>query len=168
MKKVARISDANYAEHLSELLKAEPYVPWEDLLSYSNMAVLLTSATGESDFERGLSDTTKWRALRNLSMHGLIPKTSSNTTSKTKRFATEYSDYISRRFAEKLLPPTAIVLWQKGYTVFSRLERVIQKRFQSTFTEPRQALMANTEYSLSPTRHITITRQATRDHLLKI
>ncbi len=126
MKKTAVIAEANYAQLLSELVKAEPYVPWEKVLSYSNMAVLLTRTTGESDFERGLSDTTKWRAQRNLSMHGLIPKNTSNNTtlnSRISHFAREYADHITRQFAEEILPSNAVVLWQKGYSFLFKVRK---------------------------------------------
>ena len=131
MKKTAEIAEANYAQVLSELIKAERHVPWEKVLSYSNMAVLLASTTGEGDFERGLSNTTKWRALRNLSMHGLIPKKTGGSTalnSRINRFAREYAEHISGRFARKFLPLTSTVLWMEGYSCLFKVRMEAEKK----------------------------------------
>jgi hypothetical protein len=119
IKKTAEISRANFAMYLSEMMRAEPYVPWEKVLSYSNMSVLLASITGERDFERGLSSSTKWRAVRNLSMHGLIPPANEASMSNAINpriglFVREYANHIGRYIGQKLLPPNAVVMWQKG------------------------------------------------------
>lgn len=126
MRKTAEISKADFAQRLSEMVRAEPYVPWEKVLSYSNMSTLLASVTGETDFERGLSSSTKWRALRNLSMHGLVSQTNKTVhygtnNPKMNSFAGEYADHISRRLAQELLPPNAVVIWRKGYSYFFKV-----------------------------------------------
>ncbi|MHB2035204.1 MAG: helix-turn-helix domain-containing protein [Nitrososphaerales archaeon] len=134
MRKVVAVAQANYAQSLAELVRSEPYVPWEKLLSYSNSLVLLANATGETDFEAGLSATTKWRALRNLSIHGLVPKSGGDVAPRIRRFATEYADHISQKFGREILPREAIVLWRKGFSYLFKIRKpgVELRRFKRT------------------------------------
>ncbi|HKW04545.1 MAG TPA: hypothetical protein VJN71_04525 [Nitrososphaerales archaeon] len=125
MSKSVEIVDRDHARLLAEMIRAEPYIPWEKVLSYSNMAVLLANATGEKDFQRGLSKVTKWRKLRNLAAHGLLPKggNKSGLNLKLIQFAEAYADFISAKFGRKVLPQKAIVIWEKGYSYFFRIGR---------------------------------------------
>jgi predicted transcriptional regulator len=123
--KSVEIVDRDHAQLLAGMIRAEPYIPWEKVLSYSNMAVILANATGERDFERGISEVTKWRKLRNLASHGLLPKVGnkSNLNLKLMHFAKAYADFISAKFGRKVLPQKAIVIWEKGYSYFFKVGR---------------------------------------------
>ncbi len=123
--KSIEIVDRDHAQLLAEMIRAEPYIPWEKVLSYSNMAVLLASATGEKDFQRGISEVTKWRKLRNLAAHGLVPKVANKSDLNLKliHFAKAYADFISAKFGREVLPQKAIVIWEKGYSYFFKLGR---------------------------------------------
>ena len=123
--KSVEIVDRDHARLLAEMIRAEPYIPWEKVLSYSNMAVLLANATGERDFQRGLSEVTKWRKLRNLAAHGLLAKggNKSDLNLKLIHFAEAYADFISAKFGRKVLPQKAIVIWEKGYSYFFKVRR---------------------------------------------
>jgi DNA-binding Lrp family transcriptional regulator len=125
MSKSVEIVDRAHAQLLAEMIRAEPYIPWEKVLSYSNMAVLLANATGERDFQRGLSEVTKWRKLRNLAAHGLVPKggNKSDLNLKLIHFAKSYADFISAKFGREVLPQKAIMIWQKGYSYFFKVGR---------------------------------------------
>lgn len=121
--KSVEIVDRVHAQLLADMIRAEPYIPWEKVLSYSNMAVLLANATGEKDFQRGLSKVTKWRKLRNLAAHGLTLEAGSKSdlNLKLNHFAKAYADFISAKFARETLPQEAIVIWGKGYSYFFKL-----------------------------------------------
>lgn len=125
MRKSVEIVDRDHAQLLAEMIRAEPYIPWENVLSYSNMAVLLANATGEKDFERGISEVTRWRQLRNLAAHGLVPKAgnTSDINSKLIHFVRAYADFISAKFGREVLPQKAIVIWEKGYSYFFKIGR---------------------------------------------
>jgi DNA-binding Lrp family transcriptional regulator len=125
MSKSVEIVDRAHAQLLAEMIRAEPYIPWEKVLSYSNMAVLLANATGERDFQRGLSEVTRWRNLRNLAAHGLVPKggNKSDLNLKLIHFAEAYADFISAKFGREVLPQKAIMIWQKGYSYFFKVGR---------------------------------------------
>ena len=124
LNKFIHISGRNYALSFSDLLKAEPLIPWEKLISNSSMPILLKRATGEDSFEHGISSTSSWRAIRNLSSHGLI-----NCRSDDKaipdwnllRFIAEYSEHVSRTFFLNLLPRDAVIIWRSGFRCLFRL-----------------------------------------------
>ncbi|MDH2900493.1 MAG: MarR family transcriptional regulator [archaeon] len=123
--KSVEIVDRDHAQLLAEMIKAEPYIPWEKVLSYSNMSVLLANATGEGDFQRGISEVTRWRKLRNLAAHGLVPKVGNKSDLNLKliHFAEAYANFISAKFGSEVLPQKAIVIWRKGYSYFFKVGR---------------------------------------------
>ena len=118
MRKLTEISDRNYALSLQEMFKSEPYVPWEKLISNSNIAVLFRNLTGEESFEYGISSVSLWRARRNLSMHGMYftsPEKQSAGNRNLSRFIIEFSDHLSRKYLAEKLPEDAITIWRSGY-----------------------------------------------------
>ena len=118
MKKLVDISDQNYALSLRELLRAEPYVPWEETISNSNIVALFKNITGEESFKLEISSISFWRANHNLSMHGMYsssPGKQPLRNSNLSRFISDYSDHVSRRYLTEKLPGDAIILWRSGY-----------------------------------------------------
>ncbi len=118
MKKSIEISDRNYAHSLQEMLRSEPYVPWEKMISNSNIAVLFRNITQEESFEFGISPISLWRARRNLAMHGMFftsPEKQSAGNRNLSRFIVEYSDHVSRKYMAEMLPEDAITIWRSGY-----------------------------------------------------
>lgn len=118
MKKLTEISDRSYALSLQEMFRSEPYVPWEKLISNSNIAVLFRNITAEDSFELGISPISLWRASRNLAMHGMYftsPEKQSAGNRNLSRFIVEYSDHVSRKYLAEKLPGDAITVWRSGY-----------------------------------------------------
>lgn len=113
MKKYVEISDRNYAISLHEMFKVKPHVPWEKILSNSNIAVLFKDVTGEETFGYGISPVSIWRGVRNLSMHGMlfgVEKGFGIRDRNLARFIAEYSDHVSRKYLLELLPQEAVIL----------------------------------------------------------
>ena len=152
MKKSVDISMMNYALSLSDLFKIEPQVPWEKLISYSNMVALFLSATGEKSFEQGVSPVSLWRAERNLSMHGMITKGPQGTTlrnSRLKNFVNEYSNHVSRMHLLERLPKDAVVLWRSGYRGLFRIHNANGKETRKDLRNALPtALSAFPEYGI--------------------
>ena len=126
MKKLVCISDRNFALTLREVLRAEPYVPWETLISNSNIAVLLKNVTGEESFGYGISSVSSWRAIRNLSMHGLNITSSEKQPAGNRnllRFVREFSDHVSMEYLTEKLPRDAIILWRSGYRCLFKIRK---------------------------------------------
>jgi len=118
LRKLVDISDRNYALSLREMFKSEPYVPWEKVISNSNIAILFTNITGEDSLVHGISSISSWRAIRNLSMLGLnIPSREKQSAGNKNlsRFIIEYLDHVSRKYMAEKLPEDAIILWRSGY-----------------------------------------------------
>ena len=118
MKKLVDISDHNYAISLGEVFRAEPYVPWEETISNSNIVALLVNITGEESFKLDISTISTWRAKHNLSMHGMYSSSHGNQplrNSNLSRFISEYSDHVSRSYLSEKLPREALILWRSGY-----------------------------------------------------
>lgn len=118
MRKSVDYSDRNYAQSLRDLLKAKPFVPWEELLSNSNIAVLFENSTGEASFAQALSTSSSWRAIRNLSIHGIIRTRSGLQSARDNtlsRFVSEYSDHVSRKYLAGIIPDEATIIWRSGY-----------------------------------------------------
>ena len=117
MKKLVNISDQNYALSLREVFRAEPYVPWEETISNSNIVALFKNITGEESFKFDVSSISIWRANHNLSMYGMYSNSSGKQprNSNLSRFISEYSDHVSRRYLMEKLPGDAIILWRSGY-----------------------------------------------------
>jgi transposase len=131
MKKAVDISERNYALSLQEMFKAEPYVPWEKLISNSNMAVLFKTITGEESFEHGISSSSSWRAIHNLSMHGMLitsPEKQLIGNRKLSRFISEYSDHASRKYLMDKLPRDAIILWRSGYRCLFKIRAITKSK----------------------------------------
>ncbi len=125
MKKYVDISDRNYALSLFEMLKTEPYVPWEKLVSNSSIPVLFRISTGEESFEHELSHVSTWRALNNLSMHGMITAEPEGLLIRDRylsRFISDYSDQVSRKYLMGILPKDAVILWRSGYRCLFRIK----------------------------------------------
>ncbi|MCL4350633.1 MAG: winged helix-turn-helix domain-containing protein [Candidatus Thermoplasmatota archaeon] len=136
LQKFVEISDANYALSLSEMIKADPYIPWEKLISYSNISVLFSSITGEESFEREISQVSRWRAERNLKMYGMLTIGEENKPSRNRRlirFINEYSDHVSRKYFLDKLPKDVVILWRSGYRCLFRIHAVREEEKQKTF-----------------------------------
>jgi hypothetical protein len=125
MKKIVNTSDRNYAITLSEMIKNEPNIPWEKILSYSNLAVLISNITGEDAFEDELSSISKWRAIRNLKMYGAYynsqkrhPIGNRNLSS----FLKEYSEHVSLKHIIENIPEDAIMIWRKGFSCLFKIK----------------------------------------------
>jgi hypothetical protein len=50
MTKIVVPSSTGFATSLSEFVQSEPFVPWENLLSGSRLAILLAATTGKKKF----------------------------------------------------------------------------------------------------------------------
>ncbi len=138
MKKLVDISDRNYALSLQEMFRAEPYVPWEKLISNSNIAVLFKNITGEDSFEYGISSISSWRAIRNLSMHGMYissPEKQLAGNKNLSRFIIEFSDHVSRKYLREKLPEGAIILWRSGYRCLFKTRYYSKKNAERLPTE---------------------------------
>ncbi len=117
---VASVAQNSHAQLLSDLIKNEPRVPWEELLSYSTMRLLLSKF--ESLNPNDVSRSTKWRAMRNLAMHGLTSDPSQvASNARVRRFLDAYEDYVSRVFASQVLPSGAVIIWSAGYRYLFRI-----------------------------------------------
>lgn len=113
-KKLVSIAHTNHAQYLADLIENEPYVPWEDMLSYSNTKILLNYISGTS-LGKNSSETTKWRALRNLSAHGMLAKPEQAAlNTRLKLFIEAFADYSSRKLASETLPQGAVIIWRRG------------------------------------------------------
>ena len=131
MKKVVDISERNYALSLKEMFRAEPYVPWEKLILNSNMAVLFKNITGEESFEHGISSVSSWRAIRNLSMHGMFftsPEKQLAGNRRVSRFISEYADHVSRKYLMEKLPGDAIIIWRSGYRCLFKIRDITKNK----------------------------------------
>ena len=118
MRKLVAISYRNYAISLSEMLRAEPYIPWENVISGSSLPVLFKDVVGERSFGYNVSAATLWRVVRNLSAFGMNISPHIKYLSKNRnlvRFINEYADYVSMRYIKEEIPPNAIILWRSGY-----------------------------------------------------
>lgn len=118
MRKLVAISDRNYAVSLSEMIRAEPYIPWENVLSDSNLPVLFKNVVGERSFGHNISTATSWRVVRNLSALGMNIGPHTEYLSKNRnlvRFINEYADYVSMKYIKEEIPSNAIILWRRGY-----------------------------------------------------
>ena len=125
MKKIVNTSDRNYAITLSEMIKNEPNIPWEKILSYSNLAVLISNITGEDAFEDELSSISKWRAIRNHKMYVAYynsqkrhPIGNRNLSS----FLKEYSEHVSLKHIIENIPEDAIMIWRKGFSCLFKIK----------------------------------------------
>ncbi len=99
-KKLVSIAHTNHAQYLSDLMENEPNVPWEDILSYSNAKVLLNYLSA-TDIGNNISGTTKWRALRNLSAHGMLARPEQVAlNNRVKLFIRHKFDTITRKHGE--------------------------------------------------------------------
>ena len=116
--KIVTPSSNGFATSLSELVQSEPFVPWENLLSGSRLALLLAATTGEKNFVSHLNRTTSWRARKELKMNGFSPQMIANNKirdRKAVRFVREYADHIGIQFIYGSLPREAIVLWKSWF-----------------------------------------------------
>lgn len=130
IKKLVDISDRNYALSLREMFMAEPYVPWEKVISNSNIAVLFTNLTEEDSLGHGISSISSWRAIHNLSMRGMYvtsPEKQSAGNRNLSRFIIEYSDHVSRKYMTEKLPGDAIILWRSGYRCLFKIRGYSRK-----------------------------------------
>ncbi len=130
LKKFPQISERNYALSFSDLIRAEPYVPWEKLISNSNISVLLKYATGEDSFEYGISPVSTWRAIRNLSLYGLIKDTNDGKAigdSYLLDFIKQYSEHASRTHFLNILPREAVIIWRSGFCCLFKISNRINE-----------------------------------------
>ncbi len=127
MNKSVCISDNKHASLLQDLFRNEPYIPWEKILSNSNMAVLFRNVTNEDSFEYNISSVNQWRATRNLSMFGMLMSPSNKVPLRNNNlslFISEYSDYMSRKYLNKKLPKDAIIIWRRGYRCLFKIKDI--------------------------------------------
>jgi len=130
---LASIAQNNHAQALIDLIKNEPGVPWEKVLTYSAMN-LLFERFEHLDFN-GLSRSTRWRATRNLAAHGMLSDSSRFASSgRLAHFLDAYGDYVTRAFALEVLPSDAAIIWSRGYRFLFRVGRArkLPSRFLKT------------------------------------
>lgn len=142
MRKYVSILDGNYAISLLEMVKAEPYVPWENLISNSSLSVLFGIAGWEESRHNIISPASSFRALRELSMHGMVTRGKDGLSIKDKRlsrFINDYSEYVSRKFLMDELPPDAVILWRNGHRALFRINDNADRDIESM---PKGALPA--------------------------
>lgn len=125
-KKLVSIADTNHAQYLADLIKNEPYVPWEDVLSYSNSKVLSNYLLSTS-LGKDVSETTKWRALRNLAAHGMLasPKQAASNA-RLRLFIEALADYAGRKLASETLPRGAVIFWRKGASYLFKVKAQVK------------------------------------------
>ena len=113
-KKIVTLAPTNHAQYFADLIESEPYVPWEDVLSYSKTKILLEQWLSVR-LGRQVSKTTEWRALRYLAAHGMLAApVHAALNSKLRMFIQAYADYASRTTASRLLPQESTMIWRKG------------------------------------------------------
>lgn len=130
MKKYIEISDRNYAISLLEMIKARPYIPWEKILSNSNIAILFNKIMGENTFDYGLSRASLWRGIRNLSMYGMLNRDDEEKLFMDRylwHFISEYFDHVSMKYLLEKLPKDAIIIWRDGYRCLYRIRDLPDK-----------------------------------------
>lgn len=124
MRKIVNMSERNYAFNFSEMLRSEPNISWEKILSNSNIAVLISSITGEETFEEDISSISKWRAIRNLSLYGIYHDSKEEHLVWNRNLASflrEYADYVSLKYLTEKIPENAIIIWRSGYRCFFKI-----------------------------------------------
>ena len=122
MSTLASISQNNHAQALVDLIKNEPDVPWEAVLTYSAMNLLFERFERLDFNER--SRSTRWRATRNLAAHGMLSDSSRiASNARLVHFLDAYGDYVTRAFALEVLPSDAAIIWSRGYRLLFRVGR---------------------------------------------
>ena len=113
--KEARLSTHLHAQYFSDLIKREPFVAWEKVLSYSKLGALMSSMGffPDTDFSR----TTNWRVARDL---GALAQRNYRNNS-LKEFLRAYADYITRDFASRKFPSYAALVWNSGFRYLVRV-----------------------------------------------
>ena len=125
VKRIVRIAPTNHAQYFLNLIENEPYVPWENVLSYSNPKVLL-NLWFSSSLGKGVSNTTKWRALRNLAAHGMLAESGRVASNeRVRQFVEAYADYVSRATAARILPTGSVIIWRKGDSYFFKTKQLV-------------------------------------------
>lgn len=114
------------------LVTRKPHIPWEEVLSYSSIPILLSLLEGQNDADEirdktGLSSTTVWRWLRRLGSYGIIQKRGElwEVNSKHKLlidFLQEYRMYLFAQLA-KDISLEAVILWHRGFEALIRVPR---------------------------------------------
>ena len=125
MKKIVNTSDRNYAITLSEMIKNEPNIPWERILSNSNIAVLMSKIEGEETYEDGLSSISKWRAMNNLSTYGFYYNPYEKRVIGNRyliSFLKEYSEHVSLKHLIQNIPEEAIIIWRNGFSCLFKIK----------------------------------------------
>ena len=125
MKKIVNTSDRNYAITLSEMIKNEPNIPWERILSNSNIAVLMSKIEGEETYEDGLSSISKWRAMNNLSTYGFHYNPYEKRVIGNRyliSFLKEYSEHVSLKHLIQNIPEEAIIIWRNGFSCLFKIK----------------------------------------------
>ncbi|MCL5252741.1 MAG: hypothetical protein M1351_01425 [Candidatus Thermoplasmatota archaeon] len=113
--KEVRLSKHLHAQYFSDLIKKEPFVAWEKVLSYSKLGALMRSMGFFPDMN--FSRTTDWRITRDI---GALAQPNYRNSS-LKEFLRVYADYITRDFASKKFPPYAALVWNRGFRYLIRV-----------------------------------------------
>lgn len=112
-----------HAQDLSELVLAYAAVPWENVLSYSNLPVL-SKDLRDIEFPTHISQSTEWRVERNLGLYGLPPVNLNSALGlKLEQFITAYVQFARRQLAAKLLPKGHVILWSKGFSFIAKTRK---------------------------------------------
>lgn len=123
LRSIVEPSENTHAQDLSELVLAYAAVPWENVLSYSNLPVLSRNLE-DIEFPISLSQSTEWRVERNLGLYGLPPvKRNSALRLKLEQFITSYVQFARRQLADKLLPKDHVILWAKGFSFIAKTRK---------------------------------------------
>ena len=110
-------STNNHAQSLSDLVLAYAQVPWENILSYSNLPIL-SRDLGSAEFPANISQSTESRVERNLGLYGFPPgKRNSTLSLKLEQFITAYVEFTRRQLMDKILPKGHVILWSKGFNL---------------------------------------------------
>ena len=175
LRSIVEASANAHAQDLSELILAYAAVPWENVLSYSNLPVL-SKDLGGIEFPTSISQSTEWRVERNLGLHGLSPvNPSSALVLKLEQFITTYVRFARRQLADRLLPNDHVILWSKGFSFIAktRMGKVIESTYLrktsfSAFPGYGIRFITDSEYFVYSPLQQTLTLEDTIIHTILI
>ena len=154
MRKVVEFSKAKHAQLLRELMLAESHVPWESLLTESQILPLLRLEGAASSPP---SRTTEWRALRKLMAHGIIVNGKEGRGinprfGKLREFIRELINFTNSSLATRA-SNSAVIVWSSGSQFIVKVPagtKIGDERFKPTATTALGAhgvpLISNVEY----------------------
>ena len=163
-RKIAYFNDTKHALLLRDLLLSFGHIDWENILTGKTIELLFQTLIPSENSPAKVSETTRWRQLKNLKTRGIITQ-EEKTLNINPRFCilndflNEYQKFIANKLS-KAISENSVILWQKDMEFLIRAPKKKPIHHPRIFSKQPHPYFKSTTFHYSQILTSTTIQQA--------